>query len=312
MRGTLPVFATVCLAALPAIAASVRPMVVLSGPEVRLSDLFDDAGPLATRVLGPGPAPGGRIVVEEPQLAAIARQFRVAWDATPGARVILERPGRPLPQDAVLAALGPALAGAGAPSDSTIELAGYDAPLVATDPKLSVAVVQLDYDAAAGRFTAELLASSASMDPVQLRLTGRVLQMAELPVPTTRLEAGQPITADELQVQRVRVTSGTPMLRDIQDAIGLAPRQALPAGQPVARAALEVVPLVHKGDPVRLDLDTPGMTLTAVGVAMDPAAAGARFRVRNPTSGAVLEAVVTGPDEARVLPGTLPLQRGFR
>ena len=56
-----------------------RPITTLHAQVVRLKDLFDDAGRNADRVLGPGPAPGGRIVVEARQLAAIARQFDVDW-----------------------------------------------------------------------------------------------------------------------------------------------------------------------------------------------------------------------------------------
>ncbi len=57
-------------------AASVKPVTTLHAQVVRLSDLFADAGSDANRVLGPGPAPGGRIVVEAPQLVYIARRFR--------------------------------------------------------------------------------------------------------------------------------------------------------------------------------------------------------------------------------------------
>ena len=52
-------------------------MTTLHASVVRLSDLFEDAGANADRVLGPGPGAGGRIVVEAPQLesdrAAIRR-----------------------------------------------------------------------------------------------------------------------------------------------------------------------------------------------------------------------------------------------
>ena len=71
---------------------------------VRLSDLFDDAGPRAGQVLGPAPAPGARIVVEAPQLAAIARQFGVDWrPASPADSAVIDRPGRLLPREDVLA-----------------------------------------------------------------------------------------------------------------------------------------------------------------------------------------------------------------
>ncbi len=62
-----------------AMAASLRPLTTLAAPVVRLSDLFDDAGPDSARVLGTAPVPGARIVVEAAQLAAIARQFGVDW-----------------------------------------------------------------------------------------------------------------------------------------------------------------------------------------------------------------------------------------
>jgi flagellar basal body P-ring formation protein FlgA len=45
-------------------AATLRSVTTLHSAVVRLSDLFDDAGAGADRVLGPGPGAGGRIVVE--------------------------------------------------------------------------------------------------------------------------------------------------------------------------------------------------------------------------------------------------------
>ena len=61
-------------------AATLRTATSLAAPVVRLSDLFDDAGTNADRVLGPGPGPGGRIVVESAQLGAIARQAGVVGE----------------------------------------------------------------------------------------------------------------------------------------------------------------------------------------------------------------------------------------
>src|ERR1700723_1223534 len=74
-------------------AASLRSMTTLHGPTVYLRDLFDDVGGGADRVLGPGPEPGGRIVVEAAQLNAIARQFNVEWRSVSRAdRAVLVRP----------------------------------------------------------------------------------------------------------------------------------------------------------------------------------------------------------------------------
>ena len=82
------------LAAGQAGAATLRPITTLAAPVVRLADLFDGLATDGATVLGPGPAPGGRIVVEAAQLAAIARQFGVAWRPVGQERAVLERPGR--------------------------------------------------------------------------------------------------------------------------------------------------------------------------------------------------------------------------
>src|SRR5690348_17518212 len=119
------------LAGAHAQAATLRTMTTLHAATVRLADLFDDAGANAQRVLGPGPGPGGRIVVEAQQLGAIARQFGVDWHpASSSDRAVLERLGRPLRRDDVMDAVRSALIGAGASADCDVDLAGFSPPLV--------------------------------------------------------------------------------------------------------------------------------------------------------------------------------------
>src|ERR1700749_4638260 len=97
---------TICLVGASAQSATLRTVTTLHAPTVRLSDLFEDAGANANRVLGPGPGAGGRIVVEAAQLGAIARQFGVDWrPASTADRAVLDRPGRPPQRRGCLGAL---------------------------------------------------------------------------------------------------------------------------------------------------------------------------------------------------------------
>ena len=135
-------------------ASALRPMVTLDAPVVRLEDLFDDLGASGRRVLGPAPAPGSRIVVEAPQLKAIARQFGVDWRAaSPSDRVILDRPGRVLPREPMLAAMRTALTGVGAGEDLEIDLGAFQSPMVPPGTAVDIAVEQMDWDGGSGRFT---------------------------------------------------------------------------------------------------------------------------------------------------------------
>lgn len=121
----------IAVAACQAQAASLRTSTTLHGQYVYLKDLFDDAGRYADRLLGPGPAPGDRIVVEAPQLNAIARQYEVEWRSiSSGDRAILEWPGKPLALDEVVRAVRAAFAAAGDTSDYDIDLPEFSAPTV--------------------------------------------------------------------------------------------------------------------------------------------------------------------------------------
>ncbi len=298
------------LAALPAMAANLRPMATLSAPVVRLSDLFDDAGENAARILGPGPAPGARIVVEAAQLAAIARQFGVVWKpASIADRAVLERPGKPVPREVVLAVLRAALTSAGVPEDSEMEVPPIAMPLIPFESQIRPVVTQLEHDSTSGGFTATLTLGGAEMTVVHQRLSGRVYETISVLVPIRRLQPGEVLRADELRPLRVRAAQlHADMARTPADAVGLTPRNALAAGQPMRLADLVRPPSVRKGTIVQMALNGGGLSLVMQALALESGAPGERVRVQNPTSRAVLEATVTGPDRVLVSPETMPVR----
>ncbi len=296
------------LLAPPVLAATLRPVTTLDGPGIRLADLFDDAGPQAGRVLGPAPAPGSRIVVEAPQLAAIARQFGVAWrPAGPQDRAVLDRPGRLLPREAVLSALRAALAGLGADGDLEIDLPGFAAPLVPLDAAVDSAVEELDWVAGSGRFAGQLAVIAEGMPVHRMRLAGTAQELVELPVPVRRLNPGAVIQPDDLHLVRLRAGRARgELVRAPQDAIGMTLRRQLAPGLPVALADLTRTPTVLRGAQVTMELRAGGLALATPGLALESGALGERIRVVNPASRAVVEAEIAGPGRVRVLPGAAP------
>jgi flagella basal body P-ring formation protein FlgA len=298
----------ICLVAASAQAATLRSVTTLHAPVVRLSDLFDDAGAKADRVLGPGPGAGGRIVVEAAQLAAIARQFGVDWrPASSGDRAVLDRPGRPLGRDVALDAVKGALHAAGASDDCDVELPGFTPPLIPIETDARAVVADLDYDANGGRFTALLSITGQAMEPINLRLTGRVDDTIELPVATTRLAVGSVLRAEDVHMARVHTTLARgEMVRRSADAVGMQVKRQMVAGQPLAVSELMRPSMVLKGASVLMLLDSPGIALTAQGQALEPGAIGERIKVLNPISRAVVEADVIGADRVRVSPNALP------
>lgn len=301
-------FILLLFAELPASAATLRPATTLFGPTVLLRDLFDNPGAEAERVLGPGPAPGGRIVVEAPQLRAIARQFDVDWrPASAADRAVLERPGQAMKQDDALAAVRMALVAAGTSPDCVVELVGFSAPLIPLGATPRPIVSQLDYDSRGGRFSAVLSVAGDGMEPVNLRVAGQVREMMDLPVATARLPAGTVLGPDDVHMARVSVsTFHGDVIRSIEQTTGQQLTRAVQPGQPLAPSDLVRPTMVKRGALVRLRLDSGGLSVTGQGVALESGAAGERIKVQNPGSRTVLEGIVIGPGLVRIAPGTTP------
>lgn len=285
----------------PAAAATLRPFTTLDRAVVRLSDLFEGAD---DRALGPSPAPGGRITVEAPQLAAIARMFAVDWrPAGPGDRAVLERPGRPLLREDVMAALRTVLEGLGAARDSEIDLPGFTTAPLPMDTHPAVAFNGTEFDPATGRFTTMLNATADGVPAIQLRLSGRVQEMVALPVPRRAMLTGEVVTAADLHWTRMRLgVARGEIVRQPGQAEGQALRRGLQAGQPIQLADLGRPVVVTKGTPLQLSLDGAGLQVTAQGVATEAGGLGEVIHVMNPYSRAIIEAEVTGPGRARVMP----------
>jgi len=295
-------------ASFPAYAASLRPTTILHGPIVLLRDLFDDSGAEADRVLGPGPAPGDRIVVEAAQLRAIARQFDVDWrPASSADRAVLERPGQPMNRDEAVSAIRTALVAAGASPDCVVELAGFSGPLIPLGTTPRAVVSQLDYDGRLGRFTALLSVAGEGMDPTNLRVVGQVREMVELPVASARLPAGTILGQEDVHMARVSVGSVRgEVVRVMEQIVGMQLMRGVQPDQPLTMGDLARPIMVRRGALVRLRLESAGLSVTGQGVALEAGSEGERIRVQNPGSRTTLEGIVIGPNLIRVSPNTSP------
>jgi flagella basal body P-ring formation protein FlgA len=294
--------------------ATPRSHVVVQGPEVRLSDLFEGTLPRGDRVLGPSPAPGRMYTVEPGQLAAIARANGITL-AAPAATVV-ERPGRALPRETVERALREALHAAGAIEslETPLVLQAYTPPVVplgVAPPRL--VVEDLGWDAAQGRFTASVAAIVGAEPPVRVRIAGRVDDTVAVPVPVRRLAEGDTIRQGDLRMVRMpaaRVPNGAEL--DPARLAGRTLREAAAPGMPISADQVGAAPMVSRGQPVSLLVDLPGLSVTAQGRALEDGARGARVQVMNASSRAVLEGIVVGPGRVRISPDAAPLSQPAR
>ncbi|WP_428391897.1 flagellar basal body P-ring formation chaperone FlgA [Lichenicoccus sp.] len=283
-------------------AAQPRTIRVVTSSTVNLSDLFTGLEPGQDCEIGPGPAAGGRITVEQPQLAAIAEQFGVEWQ--PGvvpAQVIIERKARVVDHDAVVALIRKSLGQSQALHDPDVNLSS-DAPImVPAEMTASPQVETMEYDTNTGRFVAGLLLQAPGTDAVHVRIAGTAIEMVEVPVFTRIMGTGSIVAGSDLQLQRLRkrlVGDGTVL--DAENAVGLALKRQTMPGVPILIKDLGRPTLVSRGMTVLLRLDGPGLAITAKGEAIEAGGLGERIHVLNITSRAILMAQVIAPGVVQV------------
>jgi flagella basal body P-ring formation protein FlgA len=251
------------LAAMPAQAdqlATIRPIAVVEDAVVRLSDLFENAGPRGAAVLGPAPAPGARLVVEAPQLFAIARANGIAWRPLGGAERVV--PERAFVQLAIESAMLDAM---GARFVATLAIAAEGMPTQRL--RLAGRVVE----------TAPMLVAARRL------ATGEVVRARDVRmvrVPASRLRPGA--------------------AQDTSQVVGQALRRPASADQPLLVSDLAQPVAVERGQTVTMHYEIPGMVLTAQGRAMDAAPRGGSVPVMNLASRVVVEAHVIAPGRVRV------------
>ena len=172
---------------------------------------------------------------------------------------------------------------------------------MASDEPAQVGIEDLDLDRRTNRFSALVVAPVGDPAARRVRVTGRVIEMAEIPVLGRRLLAGTLIREGVIrwiklrtdQLQRDTITVAT-------DLIGLVSSRTLGEGKPIRVSQVSRPVMVNKGSLVTMTLTGPAMLLTARGRAQENGGKGDVIRITNTHSKQVVEAVVTGPGRVMV------------
>ncbi len=306
------------LAALPARAeiggAQPRPHVQLEAEVLRLSDIFENAGPRGAATLAAAPAPGQRMVLPARNLFNLARQYGLDWRPVTGLeQVVIERPGQPVPRDEIEALLREELLSHGVPTEAEIELPGLVSPMVPAGGFFRLALEGLVVEQPRLRFGATLLVMADGMAAQRMRLVGRAVPTVPVVVATRRLALGEVLGPGDVRLTRLRAERVRPGMADaMEQVVGQELRRPMGEGQGVALLDLGPPAIVQRNAVVLLELDAPGLQLAAQGRALAPAALGETVRVMNLTSRTVVEGVAVAPGRVRVAFGAMPIGQAGR
>ncbi|MFT5446364.1 MAG: flagella basal body P-ring formation protein FlgA [Gammaproteobacteria bacterium] len=134
----------------------------------------------------------------------------------------------------------------------------------------------------------------------KLYIPTRVRLMQPVVVANRALSKGQRLEAQDLRIEH-RDVGGLrrPAVRDPAQVLGYRVHRPIPPGRVVHAAMLRAPVLVERGRRVRLAVRTQGMDISMSGQAMEDGALGDTVKVRNTSSRAIVEGVVTGAGTVR-------------
>jgi len=290
---------------------AIRPVATIDDPAIRLGDLFDGAGARATQTIGAAPAPGRRLLLEAPQLMAIARGYGLAWQPlSANDRVVVERAGRPVPRAEIEAALLAEMVRLGASRSAEIELGAWTPPMVPPTAPVELGVEAMSFEGATGRFSATLVVAAEGVPTQRLRVAGRAARTLPVTVATRRLALGDIVGPGDVTEVRLRAERVRPGAAErAEQVIGRQLRRPIGAELPFQLADLAPPELVAKNSRVTLVLEAPGLSLTAIGRALEGAPRGATVTVMNIASQQVVAGEVIGPGRVRIAAGSVPVLR---
>jgi flagellar basal body P-ring formation protein FlgA len=294
---------TLLLPITAAAAPLLKPAVTVQEPMIRLGDLFDGVGERAQLAVAAAPPPGSHMVLGAGWLAALAESQHIGWQPTSRFdQVVVERASRTIGADEIAQRLLDALGERTPLENAEVKLDTPAAHLaVASDQTAPLAVDGLTLDSRTGRFSAFVSVPAGATAGERLRVSGRIVRRAEVPVPARILSPGETIDARDLTLVTIRTDRvSQDMVLQIADLVGKTPRHALRPGEPVHGGDIGVPLMVHRGSLVTIVLETPTLRLSAEGKAMDDGGMGAVIRVANTKSNRVIDAVVAGPNMVAV------------
>lgn len=280
-----------------------KPEITVTGPTVRLGDLFEDAGAGTDTVVGEAPPPGRRSSFSSLRIATIARANGLAWQPRwAERRVNVTRSGKMVRRDVIVAALTESLRDLGVGENLQLVIAHRRLVLYLADGEQAELDVEItDFNRTTRRFQSYVRLASATAADTAITIVGRAFRIVELPVLRQTLRRGTLIRDADIEWRQVRVSrirEGT--VREAEDIVGKETNRRLRAGTPLRPRDLRDPVVVAKGTLVTLTLEAPGMQLSATGRALEDGSDGALIRVMNVQSKRTIEAVVTGPNRVRV------------
>lgn len=289
---------------------SLKSEAIINGDIVRIGDLIDHAGIVATVPIFRAPDLGYTGTVSADAVLEAVRKHALTGVDTGDVRdVVVTRASRTIPASAIEDAISRTLAArydVGSSKNIVVSFA-RDMHAIYVDPsaKGELRVTRIDYDLRGGRFDATIETPSNAGKRNTVQVSGRAVATVEVAIAARTLDRGAVLKdADIIMDRRPRAEVGRDVITKRELAVGLAARSSLQSDRPIRTVDLMKPDLVQRNETVTLVYEVPGVVLTIRGKAAEGGAEGDVINVLNEQSKRTVQGVIIGPGRVAISNGS--------
>lgn len=275
----------------------------IRGDMVTVGDVFDNAGPYASRKLAPAPDVGTTLTLERTDLERIAEAFRMDWlDKTAEASIRLQRDAFAVDHTMIAEALAQSDLTTRIKSDAKFTITSPEKPIVMNGRSVpEMGISDAAFDPMTERFTATLTLSREGQVEKQVALTGIATEMVTVPVLANPMSANSIVSkADIVDTQIPKKTVRAGMILRADDLVGMTLKRTVKADQPLSTADVTPPLMVKRNEIITVIYRNGPIVLSAKARALSNAVRGDTVMLINVNSKKQFEATITGPQQAEV------------
>lgn len=294
---------------------TLKKSIVVDGPQVKLSDIFEGFDLEKDRVLFPAPKPGKKYTFKYKRILRLAQRYKLALDPKSKIhRVIIRANSDTIEEAEILDRLKEAFAKDLSGESYKIEL--DQKKITLHFPKQgngNIRIDQIRFNQAKSRFQVKIIRLENGEDMGYERLSGRIIPVSSIPVLRQAIPKGAIISASDIEWVEISAHRiNTTMIVDEIDLIGATPRRGTLRSQaPLQKTDITFPKIIQKGEAVIISAQAPHMMLTAKGKALEHGIQNTMIKVMNIDSKRIIQATVVGPKQVTVdVPTMMTISRG--
>lgn len=282
-------------------AASLKQQSVVTGSAITVGDIFDGlTEEQASYVLGPAPQPGQDMTLNAATLAKVARVVNLDWRPITGAEfTTLRSAATAISQSVIENALKKAVEKEGIKGPFRLLINSNTSFLtLPADYPASVEIETIIIKKEVNLIEASIVAPSLANPMKRAKVHAAIEQLVEIPVLNKAMQFGDIIRKDDLDSMMIPESQ---LRRDYivsaDSLIGMTPRRAALAQEPLSVNNVEAPQLIKRGEFVTMIYNNGTLNLTTKGKALEHGTKNDIIRVVNTSTNRTIEGRVTGPKE---------------